>query len=349
MGAVAGYRIHAWGEDPRWEMIEVRDPGRGEVLVEVSACGVGRTVLNCVDGQLDRAPERLPLVPGHEVVGRIAAVGEGVTAPAIGDRVMAYFYLSCYRCRACLRGTESRCERLAGWYGVHRDGGYAPRTVLPAGNALPLPEAIGDAEATVIPDAVATSVHVCCTRLGLGPGDTVAVVGAGGGVGIHMVQVAASCGAAVAGLERTDDKLALVEAHGAFPVDARDLRTGAGPDLKQFGGAADAVIDLVGTPDSLAWGLAHLRSGGRLCVLTTFPGVSLGVDPRQLVFQETAVVGSRYASRAELLQAAALVAAGTVRPVVGATAGPAPGEVLELHRALRAGTLRGRGALVWSR
>jgi D-arabinose 1-dehydrogenase-like Zn-dependent alcohol dehydrogenase len=86
--------------------------------------------------------------------------------------------------------------------------------------------------------------------------------------------------------------------------------------------------------------------GGRLCLLTTFPGARLDVDPRRLVFRESAIVGSRYASRAELLQAAAMVATGTVRPVVGAAA--APGGVMELHRALRAGTLRGRGALVWS-
>ena len=348
MATVAGYRLHAWGEEPRWESFEVRAPRQGEVLLEVEACGVGLTVLNCINGNLDSSLERLPLVPGHEVVGRVSAVGEGVVTPAVGDRVMAYFYLSCFRCDACLQGRESRCERLAGWYGVHRDGGYAPRTVLPAGNALPLPETIPAAEATVIPDAVATPVHVCRSRLGLGPGDTVAVVGAGGGVGIHMVQAATACGATVAGLERTDDKLALVEEHGAIPVDSRGLGVGAsGPDLKVLGGAADAVIDLVGTPESLGWGLEHLRSGGRLCVLTTFPGVRLGVDPRRLVFQESAIIGSRYASRAELLQAAAMVAAGTVRPVVGAVA--APDEVLELHGALRAGTLRGRGALVWSR
>jgi D-arabinose 1-dehydrogenase-like Zn-dependent alcohol dehydrogenase len=342
MSVVEGYRLHAWGEDPRWESFEMRDPGRGEVLVEVEACGVGLTVLNCMNGDLDSSPELLPLVPGHEAVGRVAAVGEGVAEPAVGDRVMAYFYLSCFRCRACLSGREPRCERLAGWYGVHLNGGYAPRTVLPAGNAVPLPEAIPAPEATVIPDAVATPVHVCRTRLGLGPGDTVAVIGAGGGVGIHMVQVAAACGATVAGLERGDDKLALVERHGAIPVEAGGFSAG----LEALGGAVDAVVDLVGTPESLGWGLEHLRTDGRLCVLTTFRGVSFNVDPRLLVVRESSIVGSRYASRAELMQAAAMVASGTVRPVVGAVA--APDEVVRLHRELRAGSLLGRGALVWS-
>jgi D-arabinose 1-dehydrogenase-like Zn-dependent alcohol dehydrogenase len=342
MTRVDGWRLHSWGPDLRWESFEVAKPGAGEVLVEVEACGVGLTVLNCMDGNLDDSARLLPLTPGHEVVGRVVAAGEGVDEPRPGDRVMAYFYLSCMSCRACVSGRESRCERLAGWYGVHRDGGYAPLTLLPAGNALPLPAALSGPEATVIPDAVATPVHVCLTRLNLRPGDRVAVVGAGGGVGIHMVQVAAACGATVAGIERSDDKLSLVEEAGAIPVSASDMTTGGVDDL---GGRVDAVIDLVGTRATLAWGRDALTTGGRLCVLTTFRGVELPIDPRELVFKECSIVGSRYASRSELMYAADLVASGAVRAIVGATV--AAGDVEELHSELRAGTLHGRGALVW--
>jgi D-arabinose 1-dehydrogenase-like Zn-dependent alcohol dehydrogenase len=323
--------------------MEVRDPGAGEVLVAVEACGVGLTVLNCMNGDLDDSPALLPLTPGHEMVGRVQAVGDGVEHPRVGDRVMAYFYLSCFRCRRCVAGRESRCENLAGWYGVHRGGGYAPLTLVPAGNAVPLPEEIPAPAATVIPDAVATPVHVCTTRLHLGAGDRVAVIGAGGGVGVHMIQVARACGATVAGLERTDDKLALVARLGATPVDSSDL---AGVKLEEFDGEADAVVDLVGTSDTLAWGFSALRTGGRLCVLTTFRNVQFTIDPRTFVFKECEIVGSRYASRSELMDAAALVAPGTVEPIVGATAGPR--DVEELHEELRAGTLHGRGALVWS-
>lgn len=341
MREVEGYRLERWGTAPVWKSFPIEEPGPDEVLVEVEACGVGATVLNCMSGQLADAPELLPLTPGHEVVGRIAEVGEGVTSHAAGDRVMAYFYLSCFRCRACLAGRESRCERMAGWYGVHRDGGYAPLSVLPAGNAVPLMHDIPASQATVVPDAVATPVHVCRSQLRLGPGDRVAVIGAGGGVGVHMLQVAAACGARVAGLERTEDKLALVEELGALPVDSRDFRT----ELEALDGEADAVIDLVGTRDSLSWGLAHLSRGGRLCVLTTFPEVSFQVHPRALVFKESVIIGSRYASRAELIEAARMVADGAVKPVVGAAV--PPDDVAWLHRELRTGTLRGRGALLW--
>lgn len=343
MTTVEGYRLRAWGESPRWETIDVGAPKPGEVLVEVEACGVGLTVLNCMNGDLDDSPELLPLTPGHEVVGRVVEAGDEVGSPAIGDRVMAYFYLSCWRCRACLSGRESRCERLAGWYGVHRDGGYAPLTILPAGNAIPLSDDIEAAAASVIPDAVATPVHVCRSRLGLGPGDRVALIGAGGGVGIHMLQVARACGAEVAGLEKGDSKLDLIARFGGVPVDSAEFGS---LELGCFDEAPDVVIDLLGTSDSLSWGFEHLGAGGRLCVLTTFRDVELTVDPRQFVFRESSIVGSRYASRAELVEAGAMIARGEVEPVVGATCGP--GEVVELHNELRAGALSGRGALVWS-
>ncbi len=338
-----GWRLHAWGGKPRWESFAIDAPSAGEVLVEVEACGVGLTVLNCMNGDLDDSISLLPRTPGHEVVGVVAAVGEGVLEPRVGDRVMAYFYLSCLSCRACLSGRESRCRRLAGWYGVHRDGGYAPLTLLPAGNALPLEFDLPPAEATVIPDAVATPVHVCVDRLALGPGERVAVLGAGGGVGAHMIQVAAACGAKVAGLERSPEKLALIEELGAAPVDSTNL---ASVRLEDFDGRADAVIDLVGSPETLAWAWNALAIGGRLCVLTTFRDVDFRPEPRDFVFKESQVIGSRYASRAELMRAAELVASGAVRPVIGATADPR--DVEDLHEDLRAGRLRGRGALLWS-
>jgi D-arabinose 1-dehydrogenase-like Zn-dependent alcohol dehydrogenase len=339
---VRGWRLHAWGGPVAWETFDVPDPGPGEVLVEVDACGVGLTVLNCIDGQLADSDRMLPLTPGHEVVGRVVSMGAGVEHPAVGDRVLAYFYLSCFRCRACLQGRESRCDHLAGWYGVHRSGGYAPLTVLPAGNAIPLEADLPADVATVIPDALSTPVHVCRRRLELGPGDRVAVIGAGGGVGAHMVQVAAVCGATVMGLDVTDAKLSLIEELGATPVRSSDL---ASTELPVPESRADAIIDLVGTADTLAWGMDHLARGGRLCLLTTFRDATFRVAPRELVFREASVIGSRYASRSELRDATDLVASGAVRPIVGNVV-PAR-EVDVLHEQLRAGTLNGRGAIVW--
>lgn len=325
---------------------EVPDPkpGEGEVLVQVLACGVGRTVLNCIQGQLGSDPSDLPRVPGHELVGRILATGAGVDASREGELVTAYFYLFCGRCPHCLAGEEDICENLVGWVGVHRDGGYAAQTVLPERNAIRLPDGLDPVLATAVPDAIATPVHVASLAC-LRPGERVAVIAAGGGVGIHMVQMAALVGAEVAGLDVTQEKLAYLEEElGVHPVDSTDLtalRLPAG-----WNGKADVVIDFLGSPASLRAGLDALAANGRFVALTTFPGVEFPVSPRQLVFSQLSILGSRYATRAQVSLAGRLVATGRIRPIVGRQE---PLEkVAEIHAELRAGTLLGRGALVWT-
>jgi len=341
---VQGYRIHHWDEEPHWETFEVPDPAPGEALVRVEACSIGLTVLNCIRGDLANDPGLLPRVPGHEIVGRVEAVGLGVLSPSPGQRVMAYFYLACGTCHACRSGRDALCQNLAGWVGVHRDGGYAPYTVLPAQNLLPLPESIAAPQATAIPDAVATPLHVCKTIAQIAPGDRVAVIGAGGGVGIHMVQMAQLFGALVAGLEIDKSKFGLIEEMGAHPVLSRSFEQidltgvwqGEGPTV---------VIDLVGHPASLRWGVETLAAGGRMVVLTTFRNVAIPIDPRELVFREISLLGSRYASKAELIEAANLAATGQIRPIVSEVVPPE--QVGQVHQALRQGTLLGRGALDW--
>ncbi|HSK91441.1 MAG TPA: alcohol dehydrogenase catalytic domain-containing protein [Euzebyales bacterium] len=339
-----GYRVHEWGVDPIWEEMPRPEAGPGEVLVQVEACGVGLTVLNCINGDLGDDPTLLPRVPGHELVGRIVGRGAGVAAGLEGRRVVAYFYLACGSCRACWSGSQPLCQRLAGVVGVHRDGGYAPFVALPAANVVDVPRDLDAVAATVVPDAVATPVHVCATRARVVPGDRVVVIGAGGGVGAHMIQVAALHGAVVAGFDRGDRKLEAIAELGAQPVDATDITAVDGGALWPTG-PPTVVIDLVGTADSLAWATASLAPGGRAVVLTTYPDRAGTLSPRELVFAESSVLGSRYASKGEVASAAELVMSGRIRPVIGTTVGP--GDVMALHAALRGGELMGRGALTW--
>lgn len=339
-----GYRVRSWGSEPVWEEFPVPEPGDGELLIQVEACGIGLTVLNCINGDLSDDPALLPRVPGHEYAGIVRAVGAGADPDLIGRRVVPYFYLSCGRCEHCLAGDDSRCTRLAGWVAVHRDGGYAPWTTLPAHNAIVVPDSLDAVAATAVPDAVGTPFHVCNTRAGIGPRDRVVVFGAAGGIGIHMVQMAGLLGAQVAGIELTDEKLAIVAQHGALPVRGDDLAS-LEPGLWD-GARPTVVIDLVGADATLDWGQRALGMGGRLIVLTTFRDRSAAYDPRDLVFREIALIGSRYAGRGEVAAAADLVATGRIRPVITRTVGP--DAVLDVHAELRAGTLVGRGVLVWS-
>src|SRR4029079_3093142 len=140
--------------------------------------------------------------------------------------------------------------RHAGYVGVDRDGGYGELCVLPAFNALPLPT-IDPVAATTVPDAIATPVHVA--RLtSLRPGSRVAVIGAGGGLGIHMVQVAKAYGADVIGLDVEPEELAHLERErGAVAVDASDVGRVRLPAAWDRG--ASVVVDFVGTRESLEW------------------------------------------------------------------------------------------------
>ncbi len=335
--------LHEWGGEVKLGEVPTPRPGPAEVLVKVEACGVGLTVLNNM--KRDRgALTRLPRIPGHEAVGTVAELGAGVEGFKTGDRVMAYYYLSCGNCDLCRAAHEPLCRNLKGNVGVVSDGGYAEYLALPAFNLLAVPEGIDPVPATAIPDAIATPFHVS-RRAGIGPGDLVMVLGAGGGVGIHMVQMARVFGAEVVAVDLGPHKLAATRQAGALAAvdfaapDAADAVRAVAPH------GVSVAVDLVGHRDTLSFALELLDRRGRLVVLTTFTGVTADLTPRLLVRQELTVFGSRYTSRWELAQAARLVANGRIRPVVSSVV---PLErVTELHAALRARTLLGRGAIAF--
>ncbi|HEY6629791.1 MAG TPA: zinc-binding dehydrogenase, partial [Acidimicrobiia bacterium] len=251
------------------------------------------------------------------------------------------FYLSCGSCSECLAGREQRCTVLKGWVGVHCDGGYAPLCALPARNVIPVSSDLDPVTATVIPDAVATPVHVAA-RAGIEASDLVVVIGAGGGVGSHMIQVARLHGAEVVGLDVGEQKLQSVADLGARPLSSASFSELSG----RIGGRAPTlVIDLVGSAESIEWGRAALEPGGRQVLLTTYRGQSFPLSPRQMVSSELTVLGSRYATRAEVATAARLVESGNVSPVIGRVVSPE--EAPQVHIQLRRGALLGRGAIDW--
>jgi D-arabinose 1-dehydrogenase-like Zn-dependent alcohol dehydrogenase len=332
--------LHEWGDKLVYETVRVPGAGAGEAVVRVEACGVGLTVLNYMNGNNQRRGELLPRIPGHELVGTVVDVGAGVSTLRVGERVMAYFYLSCGGCDYCRLAHEPLCRNLKGNVGVVADGGYAEFCCLPAFNLLPVPDGIPPVEATAIPDAIATPLHVS-RRAGFGPGDVVMVIGAGGGVGVHMTQMARLFGARVVGVDVGEAKLAAAREAGATAT----LDFTAGDPRAALGEPVTAVVDLVGAPETLAFGLEALDRRGRLVVLTTFPGVTAAIPPRRLVQDEITVMGSRYASRWEVARAAELVAERRIRPVVSAVT--ALDRVGDLHARLRSRTLIGRGAIAF--
>lgn len=305
--------ISQWGGSLARTERQKPDPGPSEVRVSVDATGIGQTVQNVIDGNLGDDPEDLPRVPGHELVGTVDEVGAGVSHFDEGDRVTAYFHIVCGHCQACRSGHDSLCENHTGWISVDTDGGFAEYACLPARNVIDIPDSIDPAAATVIPDAVATPYHVANQRANIERGDSVMVLGAGGGVGIHMIQVADYFGADVTAVDTAAHKLGRCAAVGAVRVHD------PGPENNVAALADetyDAVIDFTGATDLLESCVGLLGPRGRLVNLTTFPGNEMSLSPRTEVMNEIEVVGSRYCSKYELQRAADLVAEGVVEPIV---------------------------------
>lgn len=134
--------LTAPGTPLQWQSRDTPQPGDGEVLVTVSACGVCRTDLHVVDGELPNI--RYPIIPGHEIVGRVAAVGTGVTSHQIGDRVgIPWLGHTCGVCRYCRNDMENLCDAPL-FTGYTRDGGFASHAIADARYAFPLGEAGDD-------------------------------------------------------------------------------------------------------------------------------------------------------------------------------------------------------------
>jgi propanol-preferring alcohol dehydrogenase len=137
--------LTAAGKPLRAESIGDPSPGPGEVLVRVAACGVCRTDLHIVDGELP--DPKTPLIPGHQIAGRVETVGEGAEGFAEGDRVgVPWLGWTCGECRYCTSGRENLCDS-ARFTGYHRDGGYAELVCADARYCFPLPEDYADAAA----------------------------------------------------------------------------------------------------------------------------------------------------------------------------------------------------------
>lgn len=173
--------------------VPVPDVGRGEILIKVRCCGICHTDLHVVTGELPR--HRLPLVPGHEVVGTVVRVGEGAGRFSVGQRVgAAWLRSACGECRFCRSGRENLCEN-ARFNGYDADGGYAEYMALPEKYAYAIPDRFGDEEAAPLLCAGIVGYRALVLS-GIEPGGTLGLYGFGGSAHIGL-QIAKHHGARV--------------------------------------------------------------------------------------------------------------------------------------------------------
>jgi propanol-preferring alcohol dehydrogenase len=327
------------------EDVPTPEPGPGEVLLRVRACGAGLTIQHIVSGV---TTTKLPIIPGHEIAGEVVGLGPGTDGIPIDQRVTVHFSLFCGRCTWCLRGLEPLCDHTAGNIGRTRDGGYAEFVSVPARNLVFLPEGLdyenNPGEVAVICDAIATPVKVC-RRARLEALETCVVFGAAGGVGLHMVKVARFWGARVIAVDKGTRKLdAAVDAGAHEAVDVLQEEPSEAVRRLTGGQGADVVVDLVVTDETLASGTAGLRKRGRFVILGMNPDASVVVDPVRWLRDELELLGSRYVSRHEVMEALELVRRGWVVPTVSRVFSLA--DVNDAHDLLAKGEAVGRLAIV---
>ena len=307
-------RIHQFGGPEVLTYEDVPDPQlrKDQVLVRVRACSLNHLdifVRNGLPGI------KLPRIPGSDIAGEIAEIGEYVSGFKVGQRVLLAPMHYCGHCERCVAGLQNQCREFT-VLGNGVDGGDCELIAAPAANVIPIPDTLDFNQAASVPLVFVTAWHMLVGRAGIRPGQTVLVLGASSGVGIAAIQIARLFHCRVITTAGDESKLAKAAELGAdyginhykqkISEEVRKITNKAGVDI---------VIEHVG---AATWdeSVKSLRSGGTLvtCGATTGPAVS--IDLRHLFARQLTLLGSYMGTMQELHEVLGHVFAGRLKPVL---------------------------------
>jgi propanol-preferring alcohol dehydrogenase len=278
-----------------------------QILIEIRACGVCRSNLHMIEGDWVwlGVPAKSPIIPGHEIAGKVAVTGDNVTAFKKGDRVgVQPLWSSCGTCEYCLSGVEHLCASKH-VTGETVDGGYAEYLVADPNYVYRLPDNLNDSEAAPL-FCPGITAYGAVTKAELAPGKTVAVFGIGG-VGHMVIQLARLYGAEVIAVSRSTKHLRVADELGASAV--VDASKGDPAELLERIGSVDSSI--VFAPSNQAAQLAIRATKPRGTVV-----IGVWAELGQLPFvEEKRIVGSVMGSRQEMMEVLRLAGAGKIKAV----------------------------------
>lgn len=333
-------RYHGPGPELHLETIPVPELSLGDVLVRVTHAGVCRTELHFLSGLLNLGIA--PLTLGHEIVGEVALVGEGVADYQPGDRVVVNYYGTCGRCYWCRNGQQNLCDNVVAQLGFITDGGYAEFVKARADMLVKLPDTLDGAVACSLGCSATTALHATQRIAPVQLGDTVVVYGAGG-VGYALVQVCKMRGARVLVVGRSEAKLQLAQELGADAViHAGQEHVAEAVKRLTDNEGADIIFELVGTRETMDYSLQCLRKRGRL-VFIGYSADQLIATPLLLVIGEIQILASVGSTHQDLIDAVGLASRGKLRQVIDRTV-PLSEVNTTLH-ALQNGEIAGRAVL----
>lgn len=296
------------------EPLEVREvemgrPAPGQVLVKIEASGLCHTDIHAAHGDWPVKPT-LPLIPGHEGVGRIVELGEDVSDLSVGDRVaLPWLAQACGRCRYCIAGTETYCVAPQ-YMGYTIDGGYAEYTIGYASHVVRVPDEVSSIDAAPITCAGVTT-FAALKSAAPQPAETVMVVGIGG-LGHLGLQYGHVFGSRTIAVDVEDAKLDLARQLGADAVvDARGDQVGQVASL----GGADVALVTVPSPKAMQAAHACLNPTGRLVLVGLPADNTLSIPVFETVLRGIKVMGSLVGTRNDLADCFALHAAGRTQVI----------------------------------
>jgi acryloyl-coenzyme A reductase len=310
-------------------------PTDSQVVLRVRACGV------CGHDSADRAGlARIPLpaILGHEVSGEVVEVGRAVRGFAVGDRVASKQFTTCGHCLACRSGDELSCAQKRFNY-----GGGAEFVALEQDSLLQIPAGIAFEDAALTACAVGTCLQALDNVGKLKPGETAVITGAGGGLGLHALQVASALGARVIALTSSPEKAPLLSGYGADDVvvssgdvaaQLMELTGGRGPEV---------VLDNVGHPDVFSGCFKALGRRGRYVLTGQLYRQKISLFPAFVFFKEAVITGSGSTLMSTFMKSMDLVASGRVR---GVTEAFPLADAVQAHDAVDNRKVVGRAILV---
>lgn len=295
-----------------WRDFPDPTPAAGESLLKVAASSVNRVDLYMRDNG-GGITHTLPQVMGVEAAGEIveAAPGSGLKP---GMKAVLFSEAFCGRCRYCLAGDQPLCENVK-IMGEHRNGGFADYIAMPSACFFPLPDDADLVAAGALMTGHLTAWRMLFGKRALQPGESVMIVGIGGGVAVACLQLAKLVGARVFVTSSSDAKIARALAMGADGgVNYRNDKVSAAVQ-QMSGGGVDMVIDSVG---EASWGesLRSLRRGGRLVTCGATTGSNPPADLQRVFIRQLEIYGSTGGSIAEFRQVLDVFNRGLVRPVI---------------------------------
>ncbi len=288
--------------------------GPREVLVRVRACALNHLDLWVRKG-IPGVEIPMPHIPGSDISGEVAKVGDSVTQVRVGERVLLSPGISCGVCEQCLAGRDNLCRQYT-LFGYMVDGGCAQFVKSPGVNALPIPEDMTFEEAAAFPLVFLTAWHMLVTRANLKPGEEVLILGAGSGVGSAAIQISKVMGARVIATAGSEVKLAKAKELGA---DVGLLHTNRewARDVKRLTKrrGVDVVFEHVGQ-DTWEESIKSLAVGGRLVTCGATTGYEGKIDIRVLFSRHLSILGSYMGSKSELYSVLELASRGLLKPVI---------------------------------